>query len=333
MKKIIDKFSDINALLIGDFILDKFIYGKTSRISREAPVLVLKYTQEKFVPGGGGNAASNLISLGANVKLLTVIGNDNNGKILLNHFKDRQVDISDIIIDENRVTASKTRIMAGGHHTTSQQVIRVDKENEEEPDESIKEKLLDKIEKSISQVDLIVLSDYGLGIFTDKIIKKVSELAYKYKDKIFLVDSRYQLMKFKNMTVATPNEEEAAGCIGASVDKLNLKKAGYQILKETDNKFLIITRGSEGMAIFQAEREEIYLPIYGSSKITDVTGAGDTVSATVGMSLAAGANIEEAARIATLAASVVVHLPGTVPVDYKQLYQLVERVEKSGFYK
>ncbi|MCK5683721.1 carbohydrate kinase [bacterium] len=330
MIKTINQFSSINTLLIGDLILDRFVFGHSSRISREAPVLVLKYRNETLVPGGGGNGANNLLKLNCNLKIASLLGDDESGKKLLDYFSNSGADMSSVIVDSSYTTSAKTRIMAGGLHTTVQQVIRIDRENKQCISDSLQDKFLNAIKNDIKWADLIILSDYGVGVFTKKIIEEINDLTRKYQDKVFLVDSRYQLTSFKGMTISTPNEEEAALATGVLPEDMNIKFAGEKIMNETKNKNLLITRGSQGMALFRSNGKTSYVPIYGSADISDVTGAGDTVSATIGLSIAAGADAKLAAKIATLAASVVVHQPGTVPIYFDELLKLAGEVEKKG---
>ncbi len=330
MIKTIKQFSSINTLLIGDLILDRFVFGHSSRISREAPVLVLKFRNEKLVPGGGGNAANNLLKLNCKLKIASLLGNDESGQKLQDYFSDSGADVSSVIVDENYTTSAKTRIMAGGLHTTVQQVIRIDRENRQCVSEALQDKLLKSIRQDIKWADLIILSDYGVGVFTQNVIEEINELARKYSEKVFLVDSRYQLTSFKGMTISTPNEEEAALATGIIPEDMNIRVTGEKIMTATQNKNLLITRGSQGMALFRSCGKTSYIPIYGSADISDVTGAGDTVSATMGLSIAAGADAELAAKIATLAASIVVHQPGTVPISYQELLTLVGEVENNN---
>lgn len=330
MIKTVNSFHSINALLIGDLILDRFVFGHSSRISREAPVLVLKYLNEKIVPGGGGNAANNLLNLDCKLKIASVLGNDEAGHKLIHFFSEAGADTSAIITDDNYTTSSKTRIMAGGMHTTVQQVIRIDRESRQRISDETEARLIEMITEQIKWADLILLSDYGVGVFTGKVIDVINSAARISTGKVFLVDSRYQINSFKGMTIATPNEEEAALATGILPEDVNIRVAGDKIMSATQNQNLLITRGSQGMALFRRGRDITYIPIYGSADISDVTGAGDTVSATMGLSLAAGADAELAARIATIAASIVVHVPGTVPITMKELLQLATEVEKKG---
>lgn len=323
--KILEKVKGKRILVWGDLICDEYIYGDVSRISREAPVLILKKTASKYRSGGAANAANNLISLGAKVKIMGILGKDENGRKLLSLFKNKKIDTTGISINENFPTVTKTRIMAGGINRTKQQVIRIDEEPSRSDAKSRMDAIQDKFWKYFlsikNSLDAVLISDYSYGTINHETYNKIAQILSK-KNIPIVVDSRFDLMSFKNATALTPNEEEAANVLG--IDPENMNNIAKKIMRELNPKILILTRGKQGMDVFIKNQKHLHIPIHGTSEVTDVTGAGDTVSSIVTLALSCKANGYDAAQLANYAASIVVMKMGAATVRVKELKELLK---------
>ena len=324
---LVDGFSSRRVLVIGDLIADEFIYGEIARVSREAPVLILRYDATEIVAGGAGNAANNVAALGGRARLVGLVGGDPEGRRLLASF-DRGVDRSPIIRAREYRTPVKTRILAGGVHAARQQVVRIDRESGWPLDERVSRVLAAKIGPALDACDAVLLSDYGSGLVTPALAETVRRLVSKRARRRaipVLLDSRYRLLDFRGLTTCTPNESEVEQVLGASIkdDAAALERAGRTLLRRTGMQAVLVTRGSRGMALFQPKQPTSHLPIFGSDEVTDVTGAGDTVIATFGLALAAGASFYEAARLANYAGGLVVMKRGTATVSARELSDAV----------
>jgi rfaE bifunctional protein kinase chain/domain len=324
---LIDGFSSRSVLIVGDLIADEFIYGEVSRVSREAPVLILKYDATEIVAGGAGNAANNVAALGGRARIAGVVGMDPEGQRLLKSF-DRGVDRTPVIRSKRYRTPIKTRILAGGVHAARQQVVRIDRETGWPVAEAMGQALVKKLAGLVESCDAVLLSDYGSGLITPGLAGVVrAALARRSRRRPIpvLIDSRYRLLDYQDLTMCTPNEAEVEQALGIRIDDdlASLEKAGRQLLKKTRMNGVLITRGSRGMALFQPKQDTIHVPIFGPSEVTDVTGAGDTVNATFGLALAAGASLYEAARLANYAGGLVVMKRGTATVSARELSDAV----------
>ena len=318
----IQRFSSIRVAVLGDFIADEFIYGATSRISREAPVLVLDFTGREIVPGGGGNAAMNAAALGGNVRAIGALGADEAGQELRRAMGKHGIDTDLLWADSERVTPTKTRIMAGGRNTKRQQVIRVDHEKKLDLSESLESRMVREIERMADDgLDALLISDYGLGVVTKGVKDAIRKLSTEL---IITVDSRYAGDSFFGVTAITPNEEEVEGMLGYWPDEERLDEAGATLLEKTGARAVLITRGDKGMSLFEGNVPRADIPIHGSDQVLDVTGAGDTVIAAFTLSLAAGASMREAAEIANRAAGLVVMKAGTTVVEPHELLATFE---------
>jgi D-glycero-beta-D-manno-heptose-7-phosphate kinase len=324
---LIDGFSSRQVLIVGDLIADEFIYGEVSRVSREAPVLILKYDATEIVAGGAGNAANNVAALGGRARLAGVVGTDPEGQRLLTSF-DRGIDRAPVIRSKRYRTPIKTRILAGGVHAARQQVVRIDREPGWPVADALGQALAKKLPALVESCDAVLLSDYGSGLVTPGLADIVrSALARRSRRRPIpiLIDSRYRLLDYQDLTMCTPNESEVEQALGIRIDDdfAALEKAGRLLLKKMRMGGVLITRGSRGMALFQPKQETIHVPIFGPSEVTDVTGAGDTVNATFGLALAAGASLYEAARLANYAGGLVVMKRGTATVSARELSDAV----------
>jgi rfaE bifunctional protein kinase chain/domain len=324
---LVDGFSSRRVLVLGDLIADEFIYGEVSRMSREAPVLILKYDATQILAGGAGNAANNVAALGGRATLSGLVGSDAEGRRMLASFH-RGVDKTYVIRARQYRTPVKTRILAGGVHAARQQVVRIDRDTGWPLDETVSRALAKKIEPALDNCDAVLLSDYGSGLITPALADLVRRALARRKRRRaipVLLDSRYRLFDYRGLTTCTPNESEVEAALGVQIDDdLDaLERAGRLLLRRTGMQAVLITRGSRGMALFQPKQPTVHVPIFGADEVTDVTGAGDTVNATFGLALAAGASFYEAARLANYAGGLVVMKRGTATVSAKELSDAV----------
>jgi rfaE bifunctional protein kinase chain/domain len=320
---LVDAFSSRRILVVGDLIADEFIYGDVSRVSREAPVLILKYDTTEIVAGGAGNAANNVAALGGRAGLVGLVGADVEGRRLLASVH-RGVDHRHVVRTRGYRTPVKTRILAGGVHAARQQIVRIDRATDWPLDEAVSRTLATKLGPALEACDAVVLSDYGSGLVTpalaDRIRRAVARRSRRRPVPV-LVDSRYRLADFGALTACTPNESDVEQALGLRIDDDPdaLERAGRRLLGRTAMQAVLVTRGSRGMALFQPRQATIHVPIFGPDQVTDVTGAGDTVIATFGLALAAGASFYEATRLANYAGGIVVMKRGTATVSGKEL--------------
>ena len=320
---LVDGFASRRVLVVGDLIADEFIYGEVARVSREAPVLILKYDATEMVAGGAGNAANNVAALGGRTWLAGLAGTDVEGRRLLATFP-RGVDTRNVVRSKTYRTPMKTRILAGGVHSAKQQVVRIDRETGWPLAEQVGRAFAKGLSKTMSECDAVVLSDYGSGLVTPELARTIQTMLARRTRRRpvpLLVDSRYRLLEYRGLTACTPNEAEVEAALGLRIndDVEVLERAGRLLLRRTGTQAVLITRGSRGMALFQPKQATIHIPIFGSDEVADVTGAGDTVIAAFGVALAAGASFYEAARLANYAGGVVVMKRGTATVSAQEL--------------
>ncbi len=302
-------------LVVGDLMLDLYVWGSVDRISPEAPVQVLKVESEEARPGGAGNVASNLSALGARVFCCGVVGADSNGRSLCRLLSKLKVDVSGIVEDKTRPTTVKTRMIAH-----SQQLLRVDREKALPPGESLRSKLLKQITRMIGFCDAVILSDYGKGTLSDELISGILSLCGKENKPVLIDPARDRMFSvYRGCTVLKPNLAEARSAAGIEItDTTSLERAARRLLHLTKAKNLVITQGAEGMTVFRKGRKPVKVPGL-SRPVYDITGAGDTVLSLLGYVLAGGGTIEEAAELANVAGSLVVGKIGAVPVMRAEL--------------
>jgi rfaE bifunctional protein kinase chain/domain len=329
LRKIVDAFPRLTVTVVADLVADEFIYGEISRVSREAPVLILKHRERTVVPGGGGNAVYNLAALGVTVLPVGVIGDDEPGRLLLRAFRQKHISTSGILRLKNHTTVTKTRILAGMTHTARQQVVRVDREPEGELDFMHQQDLVASAKRFLAASDALLVSDYGYGSATPQMLKDLRSRGAT-TDMPVTLDSRYRLLDYAGVTAATPNEPEIEQALGVRIgnDSARLAAAGKKVLDRMKLDALVITRGRDGMVAFARKRQPVEIPIHGSDQVADVTGAGDTVIATFTAALAAGAEAEDAARLANYAGGIVVMKRGTATVSREELLQALEGAEE-----
>jgi rfaE bifunctional protein kinase chain/domain len=325
---LVDNFGGRRVLVVGDLIADEFIYGEVHRVSREAPVLILKYDATEIVAGGAGNAANNVAALGGSATLAGLVGADEQGRRLLAGLP-REVDRRQVVRARGYRTPIKTRILAGGIHSAKQQIVRIDREAGWPLEEAVSRTFARKISAALADCDAVLLSDYGSGLVTPALASEIARATAKRGRRRpipILVDSRYRLLDYHGLTTCTPNEAEVDQALGIRIDDdpVVLEQAGRTLLRRTGMRAVLITRGSRGMALFQPKQPTIHVPIFGPDEVTDVTGAGDTVIATMSLALAAGASFYEATRLANYAGGLVVMKRGTATVSARELSDAVE---------
>ena len=327
----VERFRGKTIVLLGDFVADEFRFGDISRVSREAPVLILKHRETQVVPGGGANAANNLASLGARVLPITVVGADAAGHALFQYFRQKKISTAGIFRVKDRATPTKTRFLAGWAHTVAQQVLRYDYEPQAPLAESLRRKIGQRLSASVRRADALAISDYGFGVATPELVRQATEKLPKPLP--VTLDARYRLHSYakSGVTSATPNEAELEAehhtAIGANADEL--ARAGEATLAAMKLQSLLVTRGRHGAALFEANGRLTHIPIHGSDQAVDVTGAGDTVLAAYTLALASGASPLEAAQIANIAGGLVVMKRGTATVSCQELRDAI-RSEISG---
>jgi rfaE bifunctional protein kinase chain/domain len=330
--EVVERFAGKRIVLFGDFVADEFQFGEISRVSREAPVLILRHRATTVVPGGGANAANNLAALGAAVYPVTVVGEDSTGLSLVEHFRAIGVDTTGILRAREWGTPTKTRFLASWTHTVAQQVLRVDREPSSPPPERILTKLAAKLKSKLRSADAMAISDYGFGVASPAAVKQA--MREKRSRGLITLDARYRLDAYLNcgITAATPNEAELEAMHQSNIgrDVNELERCGMSTRKKMGLQSLLVTRGKDGMALFERAGKKITkIPVHGSDQAVDVTGAGDTVLAAYTLALASGASPLEAAQIANIAGGLVVMKRGTAVVSREELLAAI-RAEISG---
>jgi len=322
--KIIDKFSEIKIGVIGDMIADMFIFGQPYQLSREAPVVIVKHESQKVMPGGAANTVNNILKLDGKVYPVGLIGDDNNGKELIAYFTGKGLDSSGFLAINGRNTITKMRVMAGGAHTSKQQVVRIDYDPNMIINKEVEEKVISIIGKQVENLDGIIVSDYNYDLFTPAVINYIKEIS---KDKMVVVDSHHRLAQFKGVSLITPNEQEAVRAVGFEhIDNPDFCRVGSRLMELVKPSMgMLITRGNKGMVLYEQNNGSLEIPISGSDDVTDVTGAGDTVVSVFTLALLAGANCEDAARIANYAAGIVVMKSGTATTNRDELKEFILR--------
>ncbi len=332
LKMDITKLKRPKILVIGDVAIDEMIYGNTERISREAPVLILRHTQTKIILGAASNAAHNISSLnGGKVSIIGTYGDDYYGKVLLEAFEKAKVDTSYMIKAPERPTTVKTRISGSCSQSVTQQIVRIDRETKEWLAKETEDKVCETIEKAIPNFDAVILSDYQLGTLTDRVIKTTVEVAKKH-GKIVVADVQKDMYRYKGVTAMTPNQPDTEKFVGFFIkDEETLKKAGKKLLDSTNSDLMLVTRGGDGMAVFERDKEYSPIPVFNKTDVFDVTGAGDTVVATFTLGLAAGLSPKHAAIIGNLAASIVIRSFGCATTNIKELIKTADKINFEKF--
>ena len=317
------KFNKINILIIGDMVADVYLKGNISRVSREAPVLVLEHAGEKVVPGGAANVVHNVATLGGQAFAVGLIGNDKAGSGLRDILNDKNVETTGLIVEENRPTITKTRIIAGGSATVSQQIVRIDQEMKSPILSQTEESFINILKQVIDKIDAVVLSDYGSGMLSDKIRSFIIESCQEKNIKT-IVDSRYDILKFEGVSFVKQNEAEAAKAVGFELTSEDaVVTAGKILLEKLQAEGIIISRGEQGMSLIQDNGEIHHIPVVDKSEVFDVSGAGDTAVAAFILAIASGAKPVEATKIANFAAGIAVRKLGTATVSNEELNEVL----------
>ncbi len=314
------KNSKPKILVIGDLMIDHYLFGDSNRVSPEAPVLVVDVKKEEFLLGGAGNVLNNLKAFGADVSVLSVVGDDENGRWLEDRLNQRGINILALIKEKNRKTSKKSRVIS-----SNQQIVRFDKESKEDISKESEEKLIEIFKKNIDRFDIVLLSDYAKGVLTSTLTQKIISLS---KVPIFVDPKGKDYSKYKNATLITPNKKEAQIASNIEIkDDESLKKAGFKLKEDLNLKSVIVTLSQDGMAIF--EDEMVKIPTV-AKEVFDVTGAGDTVLAALGFGVASGKSLKEAAHFANLAAGVVVGKVGAATASLEEIEEYESSLHKSS---
>jgi rfaE bifunctional protein kinase chain/domain len=322
--EIVHAFRGRRVLVLADLVADEFLNGRIERVSREAPVLILQYDGTDLRLGGGANAVHNLRTLGGRPLPLGILGKDDHGRRLRALLRQTGVSVASIVTDPAYVTPVKTRILAGGVHSTKQQLVRIDKATRVTERSAARRRVLAALRGHRAPVDGVLVSDYGFGLLDEEMVGAAVAFARKRKVPV-TVDSRFALLGFRGMTAVTPNEPEVEAALGITIghDVKRLEAAGRTLLRKLGVQAALVTRGSDGMALFEPGRPTRHIPIYGSDQVADVTGAGDTVIAAFTLALTAGATPSEAAHLANYAGGIVVMKRGTATVSGAELRRAV----------
>ena len=320
LKSLVKKLQEAKILVIGDLALDEMVYGDTERISREAPVLILQHTYTKFILGGASNAAHNVATLNdGKVSVVGVIGDDYQAQDLKGAFNEAGINCESLISDASRKTITKTRISGSCSHSITQQIVRIDRQTNAPLSFSTEAKLIEKIKEMIPDFDAVILSDYHIGTLSDKVLNAVFETAKKYS-KIVVVDAQKDLDRYKGCYTMTPNLPDTQKHVGFYLDsKEDFLRAGSTLLEQTGADNVLITCGADGMVVVEQGDKYTHIPVFNKSKVFDVTGAGDTVTATYSLALAIGAEPVYAAIIGNIAAGIVVKQFGCATTSIEEI--------------
>ncbi len=320
IKHLKNKFKGLKIAVIGDMMLDSYFWGDVKRISPEAPVPVIEIENEFFRFGGAANVTLNIKKLGGIPYSIGLVGNDNDGRIFSSLMKEAGIVSSGIITDKTRPTTAKTRVIAGNQH-----VVRIDKESKSDVSSKTEKKLFGYLADNIKNLDGIILQDYNKGVLTPGLIKRIINLANE-KNILITVDPKFNnFFEYKNVTVFKPNRKEAEDILAFKIKSdTDITKAGNTLLERLKAKNILLTLGGEGIAVFEQGKPEKRMPTK-ARKVADVSGAGDTVIATLTMALAAGANILEASYLANYAAGIVCEEVGIIPIEAEKLFDTIEK--------
>ncbi len=305
--------------VIGDMMIDNYFWGIVKRISPEAPVPVVEIDSEFSRFGGAANVVLNISSLGGIPFPIGVIGDDVDGKLFCQLLKDAGISSEGILIDKKRPTTAKTRVIAAHQH-----IVRIDKESKEYIDAETENRILKLLKENIDSIDAIILQDYNKGVISKRIISECIKLAND-NNKIITVDPKYlNFNEYKNVTIFKPNRKETEDALGIRINnETDLESAGRLLLEKLDAKYILLTMGEKGVALFEKGKDIFRLPTQ-ARKAADVSGAGDTVISTITMALCAGAEIKEAAYLANYAGGLVCEVTGIVPIDKDLLFKTIE---------
>ena len=324
--ELVEQLDKPKILVVGDLAIDGMVYGNTERISREAPVLILKHTHTKHILGAASNAAHNVSTINnGKISVIGIIGTDYQAEDLINAFKEANVNCEYLVEDASRKTVTKTRISGSCFQSITQQIVRIDRQTDEPLSDETESKIITNLEKAIPEHDAVILSNYHIGTLTDNVIKKTIELCKKH-NKIVVVDAQKDLDIYQYVTSMTPNLPDTQKYVGFEVQNTDdLKRAGKKLLEDTNAEFVLVTCGSGGMAVFEKNDVFTKIPVFNKAEVFDVTGAGDTVTAVYTLALAAGAEPVYAAIIGNIAASIVVKQFGCATTTISEIKEMIEQ--------
>lgn len=321
------EFPNKKVVILGDMVADQFLNGTISRVSREAPVFILRHDMTETAAGGAANAAVNVASLGGTAEIIGLAGKDQNGELLLAALKNAGVNCAGVVTSDRFQTTTKVRVLAGQQYARRQQVIRIDYENRAEIDAAVMEELRENMAKAVVDADAIIVSDYNYGAASPELAAAARKIADEQGIPI-LLDSRFRLTEFPGANAATPNEEEVERLLGKQIDDIeDLEAELDELLARLNYKSLLITRGNKGMILAEKGKPLLTIEAVGPKEPVDVTGAGDTVIAAFALSLASGLGFADAARIANHAGGIVVMKKGTSSIGIDELLASIESGE------
>jgi D-glycero-beta-D-manno-heptose-7-phosphate kinase len=327
---IIERFPRQHIVLLGDLVADEFIHAEIARVSREAPVLILKQREKRIAPGGGGNAANNLVELGAKLTLAGVVGDDESGEVLLDYFRQKRVATGRVVRLRGYLTPTKSRVLGVLAHGHPQQIVRLDREPAGKVERGVRRRLTQSVLAALSGASALLIADYGYGATNAAEVELLRRRVRKMRGRSagslpITLDSRYDLLSYFGMSAATPNEPEIEEALGKRIGNSTalLHRLGQRVLRRQSFEALLVTRGREGMVLFEPRRPPQHLPVFGSDQVADVTGAGDTVIAAFTLALAAGASFLHAAMLANCAGGLVVMKSGTATATGRELAEAI----------
>lgn len=326
---IVRRFKDRKILVIGDLIADQFVYGAIDRVSREAPVFILRHEHTETLPGGAANCAMNLAALGAAVSLIGIRGDDEAGRAVDENLNTAGVDTTGLLVSHTLSTTTKVRILAGQLHSTRQQVIRIDYEGDPLTDTALREKLREVALEQAHAADAVIVSDYNYGVADAEMAAFTRDVATARRIPL-LADSRFRLTNFSGFTSATPNEDEVEQLLGRQIGEVaELESAAEELREQLGCRALLVTRGGQGMMLLEDGVPALHIDAVGSHEPVDVTGAGDTVIAAYSLALASDSSFPDAARLANYAGGLVIMKRGTASVTREELETSVLHSELS----
>jgi rfaE bifunctional protein kinase chain/domain len=317
---VVDAMAGRRLLVLADLVADEFVHGRVQRLSREAPVVILEHERTEVRLGGGANAVHNVATLGGRPLPVGAVGDDAHGAALLALLREKGIAAGGVVRESGWPTPVKSRVLGGGTHSTRQQIVRIDRVRPLPAGARARSAALQRLRAFRGKVDGVLVSDYGLGLLTPQLVKAAIAFARRRGVPV-TVDSRHGLLAFRGMTAVTPNEPEVEAALGITIghDLRRLERAGEELLKRLGVRAALVTRGSDGMALFEPGQPPLHIPVHGSDQVADVTGAGDTVIAAFTLALAAGARPAQAARLANVAGGLVVMKRGTATVSADEL--------------
>jgi D-beta-D-heptose 7-phosphate kinase/D-beta-D-heptose 1-phosphate adenosyltransferase len=319
-REIIFRFKDQEVLVIGDGMLDQWVWGKVNRISPEAPVPIVEVDYNSHSPGGAANVVNNICSLGARSAIISVVGNDETGVKLRDELCGRGVDVKGLLVDSSRPTTTKIRIIAN-----NQQVVRTDIEKRDKLNAEVTAALVDYMKENLSRYRVIIISDYNKGLLVPEIASFLIQWCRENGRNLVAGPKPENMGLLRGATMLTLNEKEARHAVGEQIrDKESLERVGFRISKEYENQAVLITRGEKGMSLFSKESEAFHIPAI-ASEVFDVSGAGDTVLSVIALSLASGATLREATILSNFAAAVVVKKIGTATLSISELIDIIDK--------